>query len=359
MLSGLGVAVITAVMTVAVVLLVDPADLERWSPPTSAGPQPTGYLPTYWVEKVAAKVLPSVVTLQVGDGEHALSGSGIILSPDGLIMTNNHVVAGLGTGVHAPARTVVTLNDGRTAPVTVIAADARSDIAVVRAQGISELTPVSIGSSASLRVGQPVAAVGSPLRLRGSVTAGIISSLNRLVCLAAGRDNRSVAYYAIQTDAAINPGNSGGALVDMNGELVGMNAAESVVGSVDDSNSTQHGSIGLGFAIPVDHAARIAGELVATGRAAHAWLGAQVGTDIETNGANIVGVESGSPAAAAGLTAGALVTNIDDQRIGTGETLLAAVQSMEPGDRVTLEFTDSSGDHRTVQVNLGTDHGRQ
>jgi len=359
MLRGLGVAVITAVMTVTVVVLVDPADLERWSPPSSAGPQPTGYLPPDWVEQVAAKVLPSVVTLQVDDGDHALSGSGIILSPDGLIMTNNHVVAGFGTGMNAPPRIVATLNDGRTAAVTVIAADPGSDIAVVRAQDISGLTPVSIGSSANLRVGQPVATVGSPLGLRGTVTAGIISALNRLVCLAAGRDNRSVAFYAIQTDAAINPGNSGGALVDMNGELVGMNAAESVVGSADDSNSTQRGSIGLGFAIPVDHAARIAGELLATGRASHAWLGAQIGNDVKTNGAKIIGVESGSPAAAAGLTAGALVTNIDDQRIGTGETLLAAVQSMEPGDRVTLEFTDGSGDHRSVQVNLGTDHARQ
>ena len=131
------------------------------------------------------------------------------------------------------------------------------------------------------------------------------------------------------------------------------------MGGADDSNSTQHGSIGLGFAIPVNHAARIAAELVATGRASHAWLGAQVGSDGKTNGAKIIGVESGSPAAAAGLTAGALVTNIDGQRIGTGETLLAAVQSMEPGDRVTLGFTDSSGDHRTVHVNLGDDQGQQ
>jgi putative serine protease PepD len=307
---------------------------------------------------VAAKVLPSVVTLEISDGKRSLSGSGIILTPDGVIMTNNHVVAGIGAGPQAPARAVVTFNDGRTAAADLIAADPRSDVAIVRAQGVAGLTPVSIGSSANLRVGQPVAAVGSPLGLRGTVTTGIVSALNRLVCPPTGRDDRS-AFYAIQTDAAINPGNSGGALVDMNGELVGMNAAESVVVSADDSDSTEHGSIGLGFAIPVDHAARIAGELTATGRASHAWLGAQVSSDTDPYGAKIIGVESRSPAEAAGLTAGGQVTQIDDQRIGSGDTLLAAVQSMEPGARVTLVFTDSSGITRTVRVSLSSDKGRQ
>lgn len=200
--------------------------------------------------------------------------------------------------------------------------------------------------------------MGSPLGLRGTVTPGIISALNRLVCPATGGDIRS-AFYAIQTDAAINPGNSGGALVDTNGELVGMNAAESVVVSADDSNSTEHGSTGLGFAIPVDHAARIAAELMATGRASHAWLGAQVSGDADPYGAKIIGVESGSKAEAAGLTAGAQVTKLNDQPTGSGEILLAAVQSMEPGDQVTLEFTDSSGRTGTVQVNLGSDLGRK
>jgi putative serine protease PepD len=253
---------------------------------------------------------------------------------------------------------VVTFNDGRTAAADLIAADPASDIALVRAQGVSGLTPVSIGSSANLRVGQPVVAVGSPLGLRGTVTAGIISAVNRLVCPATGRDNPS-AFYAVQTDAAINPGNSGGALVDTDGELVGMNAAESVVVSADDSNGTPHGSIGLGFAIPVDHAARIAVELMATGRASHGWLGAQVSSDMDPYGAKIIGVEGGSPAEAAGLTAGVQVTKLDDQPIGSGATLLSAVQSMEPGARVTLGFTDSSGSTRTVQVNLSSDRGRQ
>jgi putative serine protease PepD len=357
MLCNLGVAATAAVIGVVVVLVFPYAAVGRsLFMSDSARTLPPAYSATSWVERVAAKVLPSIVTLEISDGNRSLSGSGIILTPDGMIMTNNHVVAGIGAGPQAPTWALVTFNDGRTAAAYVIAADPQSDVAIVRAQNVSDLTPVSIGSSTNLRVGHAVAAVGSPLGLRGTVTAGIVSALDRLVCPATGRENRS-AFYAIQTDAAINPGNSGGALVDTNGDLVGVNAAESVVASADDSNSTEHGSIGLGFAIPVDHAARIAAELLATGRASHAWLGAKVSSDTDPHGAKIIGVESGSPAEAAGLTAGAQVTKINDQRIGSGDTLLAAVQSMEAGDRVTLVFTDSSGNTRTVQVNLSSDRG--
>ena len=357
MLCNLGVAATAAVIGVVVVLVFPYAAVGRsLFMSDSARTLPPAYSATSWVERVAAKVLPSIVTLEISDGNRSLSGSGIILTPDGMIMTNNHVVAGIGAGPQAPAWALVTFNDGRTAAAYVIAADPQSDVAIVRAQNVSDLTPVSIGSSTNLRVGHAVAAVGSPLGLRGTVTAGIVSALDRLVCPATGRENRS-AFYAIQTDAAINPGNSGGALVDTNGDLVGVNAAESVVASADDSNSTEHGSIGLGFAIPVDHAARIAAELLATGRASHAWLGAKVSSDTDPHGAKIIGVESGSPAEAAGLTAGAQVTKINDQRIGSGDTLLAAVQSRDPGDRVTLVLTDSSGNTRTVQVNLSSDRG--
>ncbi len=356
MLCNLGAAAIAVVIGVAVVLVFRYGADRSLFMSDSARTLPPAYRATSWVEQAAAKVLPSVVTLEISDGNRSLSGSGVILTPDGVIMTNNHVVAGIGAGPQAPARALVTFNDGRTAAADLIAADPRSDVAIVRARNVSGLTPVSIGSSANLRVGQPVAAVGSPLGLRATVTAGIVSALNRLVCPATGRDDPST-FYAIQTDAAINPGNSGGALVDTDGELVGVNAAESVVVSADDSDSTEHGSIGLGFAIPVDHAARIAAELLATGRASHAWLGATLSSDMDPYSAKIIGVDSGSPAEAAGLTAGAQVTKIDDQRIGSGETLLAAVQSMEPGARVTLVFTDSSGKPRTVQVNLGSDRG--
>jgi len=312
------------------------------------------------VERIATMVLPSVVTLttELGDGE-LHEGSGIILTPDGLIMTNNHVVAAADDVSQETVSSLVTFNDGRTAPYSVVATDTNSDIAVVRAEGTSALTPISFGSSADLRVGQPVAAVGSPLGLTGTVTVGIVSTLNRPVFGAADGDTQVAAFDAIQTDAALNPGDSGGALVDMNGKLIGMNSAMASLGSVGDAAYSQSGSIGIGFAIPVDHAARIASELIATGRASHAWLGAQIGTEMDSEGARIVGVTRGSPAAVAGLPSGALVTKVDDQVIQNGGALSAAVQSQAPGARVTVGFIDPLGDPRTVLVTLGTDQGQR
>ena len=355
---GLAVAAISAAVGAAVALLALPPDIGRQlAVPRYANTQPT-VDPS--VEQVAAKVLPSVVTLttELGGGEFH-EGSGVILTPDGLIMTNNHVVAAAGDASQEPATSLVRLNDGRTAPFSMVATDTESDIAVVRAEGISGLTPISFGSSADLRVGQPVAAVGSPLGLTGTVTAGVVSALNRPVFGAADGNNQVAAFDAIQTDTALNPGNSGGALVDMNGELIGMNSATaSLVGLGDDANA-QSGSIGIGFAIPVDHAARIASELIATGTASHAWLGAQVGAETDAEGARIVGVTSGSPAAVAGLPEGALVTKVDDQVVQNAGTLCAAVQSQAPGARVTVGFIDPSGDPRTVLVTLGTDQGQR
>jgi putative serine protease PepD len=312
------------------------------------------------VEQIAAKVLPSVVTLktELGGGE-VQEGSGIILTPDGLIMTNNHVVAAAVDASQESVRTLVTFNDGRTAPFSMVATDTTSDIGVVRAEGISGLTPISFGSSADLRVGLPVAAVGSPLGLTGTVTVGIVSALNRPVFGAADGNTQFPGFDAIQTDAALNPGNSGGALVDMDGELIGMNSATASLGNLGDTADAQSGSIGIGFAIPVDHAARIVSELIATGTASHAWLGAQLGTEMDAEGARIVGVTSGSPAAIAGMPNGALVTKVDDQVIQNAGALCAAVQSQAPGARVTVGFIDPSGDLRTVQVTLGTDQGQR
>lgn len=307
------------------------------------------------IEDVAAKVLPSVVTLQFDDGNRARLGSGVIVSADGLIMTNNHVVAAMSGGGYAAANTAVTFNDGRSAPFDLIATDPKSDIAIGRARDMSGLTPISVGSSANLRVGQPVAAVGSPLGLRGTVTAGIVSAVNRLICPATQPDRALSAYYAIQTDAAINPGNSGGALVDMNGALVGINAAEAVVPGAEGAGITAHGSIGLNYAIPVDHATRIAAALAATGRASHGWLGVQAASGADTRGARIVGVDGSGPAAAAGLTVGVVVTRVDDEIIDSGDALIAAVQSKEPGTSVTLAVVHNTGLSMTVRVTLGAD----
>jgi putative serine protease PepD len=354
----LEVGVFLAAVVTAIALLAHP--LAVGSPSQESGSALTvPYSGPSSIEQLAAKVLPSVVTLQFNDGNESQLGSGVILSTDGLILTNNHVVAAMSGGGHTPASTVVTLYDGRSAPFDVIATDPKSDIAIGRARDVSGLTAISVGSSAGLRVGQPVAAVGSPLGLRGTVTAGIVSALNRLIRPAAAPDRPMGAYYAIQTDAAINPGNSGGALVDMNGALVGINAAEAVVPGAEGAGITAHGSIGLNYAIPVDHATRIAAELGATGRASHGWLGVEAAGDAGGHGARVTRVLAGGPAAASGLPEGALITKVDGQAIDSGDTLVAAVQSKEPGASVTLAFADRVGIPMTVQVLLGTDRDRE
>jgi putative serine protease PepD len=306
------------------------------------------------VEQVAAKALPSVVTLQTyGDGQSDL-GSGIILTSDGLIMTNDHVVAAIASLPPEQASAMVTFNDGRTVPFSLVAADPKSDIAIIRAEEIRGLTPISFGSTAELRVGQPVAALGSPLGLDDTVTTGVVSALNRPVATT-GDGTVFAVFDAIQTDAALNPGNSGGALVNMNGELVGMNSAMAASGGAHDGGNSQFGSSGLGFAIPADSAKRIADELIATGTASHGWLGVQVDTDPIAHGARITGVSDDSPAAVSGLSVGALVTRIDDQMIASTDAFVAAVQSKAPGTRVTAETVDPSGRHKTVEIILGSD----
>jgi putative serine protease PepD len=317
--------------------------------------QPVSGVPTGSIETVAAKVVPSVVKLNTRQGRQTQEGSGIILTADGLIITNAHVVstaAGRGNPVGPGSPdTRVTFSDGRTAPFTVVGTDPASDVAVVRAQGVSGLPAITLGSSANLRVGQQVVAVGSPLGLQGTVTSGIISALNRPVSAVGDMSNRNTVLDAIQTDAAINPGNSGGALVNMNGELIGVNAAIATMNA--GLAGGQGGSIGLGFAIPVDQAKRIADSLIATGRAVHASLGVQVVDDPNIDGARIATVTTAGPAAAAGLPTGALVTKLDDRVIGSADALVAAVRSRAPGDKVSLTYVDPSGSTKTAQVTLG------
>ncbi|UXA12591.1 trypsin-like peptidase domain-containing protein [Mycobacterium sp. SMC-8] len=315
---------------------------------------PAASAPAGSVEAVAAKVVPSVVKLEVNQGRASEEGSGVILSSDGLILTNNHVVAsaqGNAGGPGGPAQTKVTFFDGKTAEFTVIGTDPSSDIAVVRARNVSDLTPITVGSSADLRVGQDVVAIGSPLGLEGTVTTGIISALNRPVAAGGDARNQNTVLDAIQTDAAINPGNSGGALVNMNGELVGINSAIATLGA--DAGGPQGGSIGLGFAIPVDQAKRIADEIIKTGSASRASLGVQVGNEAGVDGAKIVEVTAGGAASAAGLPGGVIVTKLDDRVISSADALVAAVRSKAPGDKVTLTFIDPSGRTQSVDVTLG------
>lgn len=311
------------------------------------------------VEQVAANVLPSVVALQTDAGNMAYEGSGIILTTDGLIMTNAHVVAAAANANQAGppgSASTVTLADGRTTPFTVVAADPITDVAVVRAQGVSGFTPITLGTSGNLRVGEHVVAVGSPLGLDGTVTTGVVSALNRPVSTASDTANQRATLDAIQTDAPMNPGNSGGALVNMSGQLVGMNSAMATVGG---SPGAETGSIGLGFSIPVDQAMRVADELIATGKASHASLGVQVTDATSPPGVRIVGVTNDGGAAAAGLPVGAVVTRIDDQVIDGVDALGAAVLSHPPADTVSVSYIAPTGDTRTAHITLGTDGGQE
>jgi putative serine protease PepD len=330
-----------------------------------AVPHPAVKQPAGSVEQVAAKVMPSVVKLQIDLGGQGDEGSGIVLSADGLILTNNHVVAPAADGgqgaqptsadttFSGEATKTVTFSNGQTAPFTVVGTDPAGDLAIVRAQGVSGLTPISMGSSKDVKVGEQVVAIGSPLGLQGTVTTGIVSALDRPVAAGDGSGGNVSVLDAIQTDAAINPGNSGGALVNMNGELIGVNSAIASMGGAG-SGGGQSGSIGLGFAIPADQAKRIADELISTGTASHGSLGVQLSKDVtKGGGAAIAEVVDGGPAAAAGLPSTAVITKIDDQVIDSPEALVAAVRSRAPGDIVSLTYLDDSGAAQTTKVTLG------
>jgi putative serine protease PepD len=354
-IGALTIAVLSAGVGGGVATLMQPdrpALSSSISGPTPS--MPAASLPAGSVEQVATKVVPSVVKLETDMGRQSEEGSGIILTTDGLILTNNHVVAGANGGPGGPdggVQTKVTFANGATTNFKVVGTDPSSDIAVVQAVGATGLTPITLGSSGNLRVGQDVVAIGSPLGLEGTVTTGIVSALNRPVAAGGDAQNQNTVLDAIQTDAAINPGNSGGALVNMNGELVGVNSAIATLGG--DSGQSQSGSIGLGFAIPVDQAKRIADELIQSGTASHASLGVQVGNDASVDGAKIVDVTGGGAAATAGLPSGVVVTKVDDRVISSADALVAAVRSRAPGDKVTLTYLDPAGKPQTVDVTLG------
>ncbi len=300
------------------------------------------------VEEVAADVLPSVVQINVTTADGGGSGSGVILTADGRILTNNHVVelaAGGGT-------LSVSFNDGTKADAEIVGTDPLTDSAVIQAKGVSGLTPAEIGQSSDVRVGQDVVAIGSPYGLDASVTSGIVSALNRPVTV--GEDAQgSITYPAIQTDAAINPGNSGGPLVDMSGRVIGINSS---IRSTD-SGTGQAGSIGLGFAIPIDELMPIVDQVVAGETPTHARLGiglAETAQDSNAAGAVVGEVNAGSAAESAGLTAGDVITKVNDSRITGNESLIATVRSFRPGDSVTVTFI-RDGSEKTATLTLDSD----
>ncbi len=280
---------------------------------------------------VAAKTLLSVVSVATASGE----GSGVILSEDGYILTNNHVVEGARGGA-----VTITLSDGTKVRGTVKGTDPRTDLAVVKAEATG-LQKATFANSDQVAVGDTVLAIGSPLGLQGSVTSGIISAKDRTI--RAGTSTSSLSGL-LQTDAPINPGNSGGALVNTAGEVVGINTAIATSGSGE-------GNIGVGFAIPSNKAKQVAEQLIAGKSVSHAFLGVQVTPD-DSGGAKITQITAGSPAEAAGLQVGDIITKFGDRVVNDSDDLVSAVQAGTVGQKVTVEFS-RNGSQQTATVTLG------
>lgn len=324
------------------------------STPSSAPTVPPA--PAGSIAAVAAQLVPSVVSITVTTPQGGDEGTGIILSPDGMILTNNHVVEAAANG----GIVAVTTSDGRSVRATIVGRDPTSDLAVIKAQGVSDLQPATIGDDRTLRVGDQVVAIGSPLGLSNSVTAGIVSALNRPVCTqnCNGGGPTPTVLDAIQTDAAINPGNSGGPLVDMAGRVVGVNSAIATLGGQPFFGQQQSGNIGVGFAIPISEAMRVARQLETTGHATHAVLGVGVRDSVDQalqtpNGSLIVSVTPGGPADKAGLRVGDVIVQFGDRRILDADSLIAATHAAEPNSTVTIGFL-RDGQRQQTQVTLGS-----
>jgi putative serine protease PepD len=339
------------------------------------------------VADVAKAVQPSVVSIQVTTGNGGGEGSGVVLSEDGRILTNNHVVQAGGQG----GQMTVKFSDGKTASAKVIGTDPTTDLAVIKADNVSGLTKASLGDSDALKVGDYVLAIGSPLGLSGSVTAGIVSALNRTLTVGGeqspqqqmppgwgggqgqqlppgwdggqgqqlppggggqqqGGDGSTTIGGAIQTDASIHPGNSGGALDNASGQVVGINTAIATNGG--------DGSIGVGFSIPINTAKQVAQELIDNGKVSHAFLGVSLTDATGDAGGALVGqVTDGSPAAKAGIKQGDLITKINDTAVEDSSTVVGAVRGFKPGEKVAVAYVRDGQPH-TVTVTLAAMTGQ-
>ena len=307
---------------------------------------------------VAKAVSPSVVSIDVTTQQGSGAGSGVILDDSGHVLTNNHVV-GDATGTGAIN---VTLADGRTYGATIVGTDPSTDLAVIKLTSApSDLTPISLGDSSVLKVGDPVMAVGNPLGLSGTVTTGIVSALNRPVSTSEASpspdgqtSSDTVVTNAIQTSAAINPGNSGGALVNAKGELIGINSS---IASLGASQGSQSGNIGIGFAIPVKEAQSIADQLIKTGQAEHAFLGVSAkDTTVKDGsaqraGAQVASVSDGTPAAQGGIKTGDVIIAVNGQPVDSSTALVAQIRAMSAGDKATVTLI-RGGARQDVQVTL-------
>lgn len=299
------------------------------------------------VAAIAARVLPAVVSIEVRTGDTGDTGSGVVIDRHGYVLTNNHVISAAATD--PSAQLTVVFAGGRRVAGRIVGRDPESDLAVVKAD-VSDVTVAQLGDSSKVLVGDAVIAVGSPLGLAGTVTTGIISAEDRPIRLAGGDSDTNAVVDALQTDAAINPGNSGGALVDSTGAVVGINSAIRTLGG-DTS-----GSIGIGFAIPINYAKAIAQELIRTGKVVHATIGvnAKSATDGTTDGAQVQNVADGSPAAKAGIQEGDVIVKVGSRNVGDADELVVAVQALAVGTSVPVTLT-RSGKRLQVQVTLAAE----
>ncbi|QUW93546.1 trypsin-like peptidase domain-containing protein [Streptomyces sp. V17-9] len=315
------------------------------------------------VAGIAARALPSVVTLHVSGSEAAGTGTGFVLDDRGHILTNNHVVEPAGSG----GEITVTFNSGDTAEATVVGRDSGYDLAVVKVKGVSGLTPMPLGNSDNVRVGDPVVAIGAPFDLAGTVTSGIISAKERPITAGGEEgDGSDVSYVdALQTDAPINPGNSGGPLLDGRGRAIGINSAiRSADSGSAESDGGQAGSIGLGFAIPINQGKRVAEELINTGKATHPVIGITLDMGYAGDGARVgakgseggAAVTPGGPGAKAGIKPGDVITAVDGQRVHSGEELIVKTRAHRPGDRLELTL-ERDGEETKVSLVLGSAGG--
>ncbi len=314
------------------------------------------------VAGIAAQALPSVVTLHVSGSGTAGTGTGFVLDDRGHILTNDHVVEPAGKN----GEITVTFHSGDTAEATVVGRDSGYDLAVVRVKGVRGLTPLPLGNSDNVQVGDPVVAIGAPFDLAGTVTSGIISARERPITAGGEKgDGSDVSYVdALQTDAPINPGNSGGPLLDGKGRVVGINSAiRSADGGLDPEGG-QSGSIGLGFAIPINQGKRVAEELIGTGKATHPVIGITLDMEYDGDGARVAAegsdggppVTTGGPGAKAGIRAGDVITKVDGRPVHSGEELIVKTRAHRPGDRLELTL-ERNGVERTVSLVLGSSDG--
>jgi len=336
-----------------VVLHSEGSGLSDSSYSLGAVPSASTSRPASSVAGIAARDLPGVVMIKVNNGQG--TGSGFLIQ-GGYIVTDNHVVTLDGLLTNASLR--VYFSDGRSARGVLVGRDPYSDIAVLKVAGIANLPALTLGNSKAVAVGDPVIAIGSPLGLADTVTSGIVSAVDRPVQPSAtgGHATTQVFFDAIQTDAPINPGNSGGPLVNARGQVIGVDAAIDTLGN-DPITGSQGGSIGLGFAIPMDQARRVIEQLIRTGHATHSVMGAAINENFDGNGAQIAttrgAVAPGGPAARAGLEPGDVVIRVGSLPISNPYGLMDAIRSQAPGSRVALTFLRHSQTHQT-ELKLGS-----